>query len=78
MVGIASPDAGGYWLAAYDGGVFALGDATFFGSAGSLDLAAPVFAIAPSPTGLGYRLLGGDGGIFNYGDATFLGPVPVP
>ena len=67
----------GYWLAAYDGGVFALGDAPFEGSAAALDLVAPVFAISPSPMGAGYRLLAGDGGVFAYGDAGFLGPVPL-
>ena len=35
VVGVAStPDAGGYWLVASDGGVFAYGDAGFFGSRG--------------------------------------------
>ena len=34
VVGIAAtPDGGGYWLVAADGGVFAFGDARFFGSA---------------------------------------------
>lgn len=27
-----TPDDGGYWMAASDGGVFAFGDAAFFGS----------------------------------------------
>ncbi|MGO8860488.1 MAG: L,D-transpeptidase family protein [Acidimicrobiales bacterium] len=31
----ATPDGGGYWLVASDGGVFSFGDARFFGSAGS-------------------------------------------
>ena len=35
----------GYWLVGLDGGVFAF-DAPFYGSAGSLDLVAPVVAIA--------------------------------
>ena len=38
----ATPDGGGYWLVARDGGVFNYGDAGFFGSAGSLPLNAPV------------------------------------
>jgi len=34
IVGIsASPDGGGYWLVGADGGVFAFGDAVFYGSA---------------------------------------------
>ena len=30
----ATPDGGGYWLVASDGGVFSYGDAGFYGSAG--------------------------------------------
>ena len=29
----ATPDGGGYWLVAADGGIFAIGDAAFDGSA---------------------------------------------
>ena len=29
---VRSPDGGGYWLASFDGGVFAYGDANFYGS----------------------------------------------
>ena len=38
----ATPDGKGYWLTASDGGVFSYGDATFYGSAGSLKLNQPV------------------------------------
>ncbi len=35
IVGMAAtPDGGGYWLVASDGGIFAFGDAPFWGSAG--------------------------------------------
>ena len=37
-----SPDSGGYWLVASDGGIFAFGDAGFFGSTGALHLNAPI------------------------------------
>ena len=30
----ATPDGGGYWLVASDGGIFNYGDAAFFGSRG--------------------------------------------
>ena len=53
----ATPDSGGYWLAASDGGVFNYGDAGFFGSAGALTLAKPVVGIAATPERL--RLLAG-------------------
>jgi hypothetical protein len=42
----ATPDGGGYWLVASDGGVFAYGDATFHGSAGALPLSAPIVGMA--------------------------------
>ena len=36
IVGMTTtPDGGGYWLVASDGGIFAFGDASFFGSAGA-------------------------------------------
>ena len=39
IVGMAAtPDGGGYWLVASDGGIFSYGDAAFHGSAGSLHL----------------------------------------
>ena len=81
----ATQDQGGYWLVGSDGGVFNYGDASFFGSTGSLKLNAPVVGMAStpyspgaggapaSPAGLGYWLVASDGGIFNYGDAGFFG-----
>src|SRR5271166_2921924 len=44
--GVATPDGGGYLLASADGGVFAFGNATFEGSAGSLPLQGPIVAMA--------------------------------
>jgi len=41
----ATPDGGGYWLVASDGGVFSFGDARFHGSTGAISLAAPVVAM---------------------------------
>ncbi|HKN38594.1 MAG TPA: hypothetical protein VJ456_05760, partial [Acidimicrobiia bacterium] len=63
----------GYWLVAADGGVFAFGDAGFFGSTGSLRLTKPIVAMAATPSGQGYWLVASDGGVFAFGDAGFFG-----
>ena len=64
----------GSWLAARDGGVHALGTATFHGSLGGVRLNAPVAGVAAAPAGDGYWLLGGDGGVFTFGPgARFFG-----
>ena len=74
IVGMAStPDGGGYWLVASDGGIFSFGDAHFYGSTGSLHLNAPIVGMASTPDGRGYWLVASDGGIFSFGDAFFYG-----
>ena len=76
IVGIAStPDGGGYWLVAKDGGVFAFGDAHFFGSTGGMYLNQPIVGIASTPDGGGYWLVAKDGGVFAFGDAHFFGSM---
>ena len=71
VVGMAAtPDGGGYWLVAKDGGIFFFGDAAFFGSAAGIHLNQPVVGLAAS-AGSGYRLVASDGGIFDYGSAPF-------
>ena len=47
----ATPDGKGYWLVASDGGVFAFGDAAFYGSTGGLNLNKPIVAMAATPDG---------------------------
>ena len=43
IVGMAStPDGGGYWMVASDGGIFTFGDAAFAGSEGHHHLDAPM------------------------------------
>ncbi|MGI8793881.1 MAG: S8 family serine peptidase [Acidimicrobiales bacterium] len=63
----------GYWEVASDGGIFAFGDAPFFGSTGAITLNKPIVAMSPTPTGRGYWLTASDGGIFAFGDAEFYG-----
>ena len=72
----AYPLGQGFWLAGEDGGVFAFGEAQYFGSAGGIRLARPVVGIASVPFYEGYWLAGEDGGIFSYGSAGFYGSVP--
>ena len=75
IVGMAAtPDGGGYWLVASDGGIFTFGDAVFHGSTGG-DAPQPAHCRAwpPPPTGGGYWLVASDGGVFNLGDASFHG-----
>jgi hypothetical protein len=71
----ADPTGAGYWLFAADGGVFAYGSAPYEGSAGSIDLYAPIVGMAPTPDGRGYWLVATDGGIFSFGDAAFYGSM---
>ena len=73
IVGMAStPSGNGYWLVASDGGIFAFGDAQFFGSTGSIHLNQPIVGMASTPTGSGYWLVASDGGMFTFGDAAVL------
>ena len=66
----ATPDGGGYWLVASDGGVFSFGDAQFHGSTGGIALNKPIVGMAATPDGGGYWLVASDGGVFSFGDAT--------
>ena len=68
----ATPDGGGYWMVASDGGIFSFGDARFYGSTGSLQLDSPIVAMTSSSDGAGYWLVASDGGVFTYGDASVL------
>ena len=73
IVGIAAtPDGGGYYLVASDGGIFTFGDAVFQGSTGGIDLNRPIVGMTVDPATGGYWLVATDGGIFAY-NAPFLG-----
>jgi Beta-lactamase enzyme family len=76
VVGIvASPDGGGYWVVASDGGIFAYGNAAFEGSTGGIHLNAPIVGMAATANGGGYWLVASDGGVFAFGDAAFAGSM---
>jgi hypothetical protein len=88
VVGIVpTADRGGYWLDASDGGIFAFGDAGFYGSIPGLglhpagsglspSLNAPIVGMVPSADGHGYFMVASDGGVFAFGDARFAGSCP--
>ncbi len=63
----------GYRMVAVDGGIFAFGDAAFYGSTGAIKLNKPIVGMASTPSGRGYWLVASDGGIFSFGDAAFSG-----
>ncbi|HWE69887.1 MAG TPA: hypothetical protein VG205_05965 [Acidimicrobiales bacterium] len=69
----SAPPANGYWQVASDGGIFAFGNAGFYGSTGQLRLNQPIVGMAKTPDGRGYWLVASDGGIFSFGDAKFYG-----
>ena len=71
----ATPDGGGYWLVASDGGIFGFGDAGYFGSMGGRPLDKPIVGMAATPDGGGYWLVASDGGIFGFGDAGYFGSM---
>ena len=70
-----TPSGNGGWQVGLDGGVFAFGDAGFYGSLPGMGVtpAAPIVGLARTPDGRGYWLLGADGGVFAFGDAGFYG-----
>jgi hypothetical protein len=88
IVGLTpTADGGGYWLVGSDGGVFAFGDAGFYGSipglglapsgtAGDQHLNAPIVGVVPSIDYKGYFMVASDGGVFAFGDAQFEGSCP--
>jgi hypothetical protein len=61
-------------MVASDGGIFAFGDARFFGSMGGKKLNAPVQSLVPDGDGEGYWLVASDGGIFAF-NAPFRGSM---
>ncbi len=84
LVGAATtPSGNGAWLAAADGTVVPVGDATSYippcttqcpsVPANHQVVTAPVTGIASTPSGQGYWLVGADGNVYNFGNAPYLG-----
>ena len=69
----AAPNGAGYWLVASDGGIFAFGNAPFYGSMGGQHLNQPIVGMAATPDGR--RLLAGGRRRRHllFGDAHFYG-----
>ena len=67
------PTTAGYWLVASDGGIFAYGNARYYGSTGGMHLNQPINGMARTRSGKGYWLVASDGGMFTFGDARFHG-----
>jgi cell wall-associated NlpC family hydrolase len=76
MVGLtATPDGGGYWMFAGDGGVFTYGDAGFYGSTGSITTE-PAQRVVTTRSGHGYWVVDQNGTSYGFGDAG-SGPPPT-
>lgn len=74
---VSTSSGKGYWQVATDGGVFAFGDAQFYGSLPGRGVKVDnIIGIARTPTDKGYWLVGRDGGVFAFGDAVFAGSLP--
>jgi uncharacterized protein YkwD len=63
----------GYWLVARDGGIFAFGNAKFYGSTGNMRLNQPIVGMTTQSSVNGYWLVASDGGVFPFGAARFEG-----
>ena len=74
----ATPDGKGYWMVASDGGIFAFGDAKFYGSMGSGTIVGWAVGITATPDGKGYYIQSSDGAVFAYGDAKDQGRLFYP
>ena len=69
-----TPDGGGYWLVAADGGVFAFGDASFYGSRGTRPYS-PIVSVTATPERARLLVRSAGGVAFAFGDAGYYGSV---
>jgi len=84
IVGMApSPTGRGYWLVDSAGGMFAFGDAKFYGSVpqlrqqGKVTAPATIVGMTVTRSGRGYWMLDSTGGVFAFGDAKYYGSLPA-
>ena len=71
--GASAATPGGYWLVGSDGTVYEFSGAQLLGSATRVAGAAPVVAMAATPSGKGYWVVDSDGKVRPFGDAPSLG-----
>ena len=78
IVGMApTPDGQGYWFVASDGGVFAFGDAPFYGSVGGVPHQVPGRGHRQHrPPASGYWFTNDNGAVSAFGNATYWGSAP--
>jgi hypothetical protein len=69
----ATPDGGGYWLVAADGGIFSFGDAAFHGSGAGTISGTQAVAVTATHDHDGYRIARADGHVITEGDAPTSG-----
>ncbi|HLF40447.1 MAG TPA: hypothetical protein VI854_03125, partial [Acidimicrobiia bacterium] len=72
-----SPVSQGYWMVASDGGIFAFGDAGFYGAAPQRATrpgdVRKITSMVPTASGLGYWQMSATGEVLAFGDAADLG-----
>ena len=67
---VATADDRGYWLVAKDGGVFAFGDAHFYGSVPGLGLhVRDIVGLTLTADQKGYLLVGANGQVYAFGNS---------
>lgn len=69
----STPDSKGYWLVAADGGVFAFGNANYYGSGAVLAQPPPVNSFMRTGLGEGYWLSAFDGPVLPFQSAPYFG-----
>jgi N-acetylmuramoyl-L-alanine amidase len=73
----ATPNGGGYWEVARNGGIYSFGNAAFHGSAAGSALPAPAMGVVATPSGGGYWIVLANGQVRSFGDATNLPTVAL-